>query len=666
MTILNTSRNGVHPKPFAETTPPKEAEKKHVGEGGERLEREGVQTTDSAKASGDAAGVNRFAKHELREAATTIGQMSPDGIMRAVVVAQQALTKRVAQLLADGGAPNAAKDASVDDAPELKLPATGAAALIALAGALQKAMLGGAIATLKQNSQLWSSLSDAQREKLDGLQSAYDQAEAHQTTAQNTNDVAKQHVETAQQDLALAQREGRSAQEVSAAAQRAYNDALAAHAPQAELDSLKQDLTNAKQQETGAQAAVVQAQSKLERASQELQGAQAALSSAAQATNQAVQHMDKAIQLVINRNFLDPRLGPAGKDSMSGAAAVTLLMGRLNAMGAKVAQDELESKQTLYEQQQAARQADQKQKAAEFDEQQRKAEQMQKLGCIGKILSGLAMVFGFVAAVFTGGASLVLAAVGLAVFAADQIGQLVTGKSFISEALQPLMDKVLKPLMDFLASVVTKALEACGVAAETAKMAGAIIGGVIAAVALVAASFAVSAVGKIASKLVGAMTKQIAKLAESSIGKFLSNTMSNMSNWVSNAFEKSGLKSMMSKLDTGFNRIKSAIGADTPAGAQLWEVRAKYASHGTQMAGSVVQTGFDVASAVAEDKAMKALAAMKESMFASKLLQQLMSQALETYQGTIEALMSMMKSASATLSNENTTLTSMYANVRRI
>lgn len=617
-------------------------------------------------ASRNAAGANRFAEHELREAAATMGQMSPDGIMRAVVVVQQALTKRVAQLAAEGASLNSSKGASVDDAPELKLPTTGAASLIALAGMLQKAILGGAVATLKENAKLWSALSDAERKKLDDLQSTYDKAEAHQTTAQQTGDIAQQHVDTAQQTLGQAQRDERGAQDVSTEAQKAYNDALAAHAPQAELDSLRQDLANAKQQEAGAHATVIQAQSNLERASRELQSAHAALSSAAQATSQAVQHMDKAIQLVINRNFFDPRLGPAGKDSLSGAAAVTLLMGRLNALGAKAAQDELESKQQLYEQQQAARQADQKERAAEFDEQQRKAEQMQKLGCIGKVLSGLAMVFGFAAALFTGGASLVLAAVGLAVFAADQIGQLVTGKSFISEALQPLMDKVLKPLMDFLSNVITKALEACGVAAETAKMAGAIIGGVIAAVALVAASFAVSAVGKIASKLVGAMTKQIAKLAESSIGKFLSNTMNNVGGFVSSALEKSGIKNAMSKLGTGFNRIKTAIGADTPKGAQLWEVRTKYVAAGTQMSGSVVQGGFDVASAIAEDKAMKALAAMKESMFNSKVLQQLMTQALEMYQGTIEALMAIMKSASAGLSNETATLMTMYANVRRI
>ncbi|SUG71798.1 pathogenicity island 1 effector protein [Salmonella enterica subsp. enterica] len=53
-------------------------------------------------------------------------------------------------------------------------------------------------------------------------------------------------------------------------------------------------------------------------------------------------------------------------------------------------------------------------KSAEFQEETRKAEETNRImGCIGKVLGALLTIVSVVAAVFTGGASLALAAVGL-------------------------------------------------------------------------------------------------------------------------------------------------------------------------------------------------------------------------------------------------------------
>lgn len=93
----------------------------------------------------------------------------------------------------------------------------------------------------------------------------------------------------------------------------------------------------------------------------------------------------------------------------------------------------------------------------------RKAEELNRtMGCIGKILGAVLTVISVVAAAFTGGASLALAAIGVALMVADEVVKATTGVSFMEEALKPLMDKVLKPLMDLLGKAITKALESMG------------------------------------------------------------------------------------------------------------------------------------------------------------------------------------------------------------
>ncbi|MGS9092666.1 type III secretion system translocon subunit SctE, partial [Salmonella enterica subsp. enterica serovar Infantis] len=66
-------------------------------------------------------------------------------------------------------------------------------------------------------------------------------------------------------------------------------------------------------------------------------------------------------------------------------------------------------------------------------------------------------------AVITGGASLALAALGIAVMVAEEIVKAATGVSFIQHALNPIMEHVLKPLIDLIGKAITKTLEGIGV-----------------------------------------------------------------------------------------------------------------------------------------------------------------------------------------------------------
>ncbi len=130
---------------------------------------------------------------------------------------------------------------------------------------------------------------------------------------------------------------------------------------------------------------------------------------------------------------------------------------------------------------------DAEKKAKEYEEEVRKAEEMQKtMGCLGKVLGWLITAVSFVAAAFTGGASLALAAVGLALAIGDEINQAVTGNSFIADAMQPIMDAVVKPLMELFGKIFAGILESMGVDKETAEMVGKIMGAIAAAAVLVA------------------------------------------------------------------------------------------------------------------------------------------------------------------------------------
>lgn len=195
------------------------------------------------------------------------------------------------------------------------------------------------------------------------------------------------------------------------------------------------------------------------------------------------------------------------KQEKNDCKTLTFLLAVMSELINKSSDDDLKAsallKQTLAE----ASAADAQKKAKEYDEQTQKAAEMNKtMGCVGKILGWLIVAVSCVAAVFSGGASLALAAVGLALAVGDEIYQAATGKSFMQEATQPLMDNVIKPLMDKLGDVFAKALEGLGVNKDTAEMIGKIAGAVVAGVILIAGMVVG---GKVLSKVFGAVIEKL-------------------------------------------------------------------------------------------------------------------------------------------------------------
>lgn len=173
-----------------------------------------------------------------------------------------------------------------------------------------------------------------------------------------------------------------------------------------------------------------------------------------------------------------------------------------------------------------------------------KAEAMNKaMGCVGKILGALLTTIAIVGAVFSGGASLVLAGIGLALMVADEIYKGVTGKSFMEEALKPVMN-LIKPLLEFVMNKLGALFEKMGLDPQVAQMVGMILVSVV--IALAATALALTGTGgmvaNFASKMLSKIGPALTRLLENTIGKLVSElvkrTVSQGARQISAAFRK--------------------------------------------------------------------------------------------------------------------------------
>lgn len=195
------------------------------------------------------------------------------------------------------------------------------------------------------------------------------------------------------------------------------------------------------------------------------------------------------------------------KEADAESKTLTFLMALIAQLINKSSSDDLQASAELKQKLAEAAAKDAEKKAKEYEEEVRKAEEMQKtMGCIGKILGWIVTAVSFAAAAFTGGASLALAAVGLALAIGDDISQAVTGRSFMADAMQPLMDAIVKPLMEMMGKIFSAILQSFGIDKDTADMVGQILGAIAAAAVLVAG---VMVAGSVMSKVFGTVMKKI-------------------------------------------------------------------------------------------------------------------------------------------------------------
>lgn len=473
--------------------------------------------------------------------------------------------------------------------------------LMVLMGEVSLSQLEGRLATwramMESQKAMGNQLSQELQTALEGAEQATD---AYQL-ALTALSISKSALEAAEQKLAQAQ---------------------------TTLDALSPDDAGYSQ----ALAAREQAANERGQAKQKVDQAQA---SAELAHSQAVEKGEKADKLLTQAQGVGIRndsLQKSEKDNLSNVAKLTLLMAMFAELVGKNSEESLKNDLALFQALQEGRKTEMEKKSAEYQEEVRKAEELNRImGCVGKILGALLTVVSVVAAAFTGGASLALAAVGLALMMADEITKATTGVSFMQEALKPLMENILKPLMEMIGKAISKALEEFGVDKKKAEMIGAIAGAVLAAIAMVAIIVVVSLVGKgAAAKLGNAMSKFFGD----AVKKIVPNV----------------LKEFAKKASTSATQLAQRVGLRTDTlGKQLMANRLNTAVLVGEVGNETAQAGGNVASGIFMKNASEAMADFHLARAAMEQISQWLKQAVETFSDSQKVTQELNRAMSAAL-----------------
>ncbi|AJC22358.1 type III secretion system translocon subunit SctE [Pandoraea pulmonicola] len=607
---------------------------------------------------------NVYQKHPLREAVGALGRLTPGEQKTVISAAQRAflgeMAMRASSLdVADplGDAPRLAEpryevtlsgaDGAMGDVDEAATTPTptrpGIATLTEVLAVLRSTATVDSLNRLELNARVWNELSAA-------IKNTLEQLSLEATTANNAADEATQAASRAADNVAQAVQAEKRADKALDDAKRALADAQRRGASAADIQTCKRAVDDA---QTAANAA------KLHAATERAAAASAAADAATKA-RQAVDAEAKANSAVQSAML---QLGPGSpvarqvdRERLSGEARLTKILGELSALMSKGSVQELETQQKLFNEMQARRQEAMRRKSDEYQEQVRKAEEMQRtMGCIGKILGWVITAVGVAAAAFTGGASLALAAVGLALVVGDQVIKAATGFSFMDKLLQPVMD-ILKPLMNRVSDAIASVLEACGVNSETAQLVGSILGAVVTGVALVAAAvLGVTLVRAVAQRVADAIASQLTRSLDSTIVRTLME-----------AIEKSGLKSLATRTEAAMGRLGKAVGIKTEEDALLVANRVEFASVALGMGNQVSQAVSDVVVGVAEKRAMHLMAEIKRVISDSRLISDLLKKAVETFATQNQVLAQIMQQMSNSMATQVSAAEQVLRNVRAV
>lgn len=317
--------------------------------------------------------------------------------------------------------------------------------------------------------------------------------------------------------------------------------------------------------------------------------------SKAQAANAKADQLLKALDAGQGRG--SEVLESQRRQNLDAASRMVLFMARFAELIGDAAEVRLEAEKKTASEIRDAQAAVALRKAEEYEDQVRKAEETnKKMGCIGKILGAVLTVVSVVGAVFTGGASLAIAAVGIALMAGDMIGKAITGVSFMEKAMKPVMDHVLSPIIAAIGKALTAALGSIGVDAEKAAMIGNIAGAIAGALLMVAAIVVVSVVGKgAASRIAPKLGEMIGKIA----GKMVPDLL------------KQGSKSASRMFSQMATKIRGSVGLQSDAASLAkYGTRLEMAMAGTEGVSATAQSALQIKSATHQAKAAEHMASV--------------------------------------------------------
>ncbi|CAO97728.1 type III secretion system translocon subunit SctE [Erwinia tasmaniensis] len=314
------------------------------------------------------------------------------------------------------------------------------------------------------------------------------------------------------------------------------------------------------------------------------------------------------------------------KQENPNAKGLTFLMALISQLINQSSSEDLNATAELKKKLSEAAAKDAEKKAAEYEEQVRKAEELQNtLGCVGKIFAYVVTAALTAAALVTGGATLILVAgIGVAMLAAEEIQTAMTGSSFMSDGMQWVMEKVLQPLVDLYSKIFTAVLKEFGVSDEKAEMVGKILGAIQAVIVMIGT---LVVAGSVAKSLVSHLMKSLGKNISSQL---LKNMMTNVSHITKSFTQGFGRSLGMGPVQTAqfATRIQSAVTVGT-------------------FLNSIAQAGGGIVAAHISVKASEARAQMMNDAAMQTMLNEIMSRAVDIFTLRMETVNSIVKNISA-------------------
>ncbi len=362
------------------------------------------------------------------------------------------------------------------------------------------------------------------------------------------------------------------------------------------------------------------------------------------------------------------------------------------------ASDKLQSDLEMNRIQMQARQAEMKRKSDEYEEQVRKAEEAQKMaGCIGKILGGIAIALGAITTLFGGGGT-ALMAVGIALMIADPIVEAISGQSLTGMIMNPLMEHVLMPLMNFLGDIVSKIFDSTPIGlllkaidqATGANMMDTIHTIVTAAVAI-AAIVAIALVAKSAAKfliekmtqamtsaIMQAIKSAIAKVIKKIIPKIVRNAAKQGTSALSNAGKAAAkeINKLTTEITKKIDKISEQVtknitgvlkSSDSGVMRNLAEINLNHINMlrtGVEGSNAIVQYGMNINIANIRFEASKALAQFQLANSDVKILRDLLSTIFSRFREDQKLIQSVGQQLNHSLQNADSSSRSIVRNIK--
>lgn len=439
--------------------------------------------------------------------------------------------------------------------------------------------------------------------------------------------LAQEVVDTAMAGMASAEAELLAAAEALKQAEaevKRLEKALAEAAPE-DQDGIRAELEAAK-------GKAAEAQVKMDAGIEELVKASTAL-------NQALSDLE---DFKSEADKLDPNgsVSARGDDkARTNAALLGELLAMLQEIIGKANDAKLEAETKLIQEVLRLREAENMRRSQEYQEQVAKAEAAQKkMGCIGKIIGWVVTVVAVVAAPFTGGASMVLAGVGLALAIGEELGLNVMGK-----IMEPIM-KLVMELVKVVGNVIGDVLTQLGVPKDIVAKIKDVLG-VIAVAAMIIAAVVLT------KRVAGtAAVQQLAKAVTRAVSEAISKALPQMI--------KAAARSVSQTVDDVARAISKTAAKVTGANADNMASRAGYAikaSHTLQFANQVSKVTGDVIIADMYVNAAKLLAQLEVGLVASEIFRELIQKILEYFIQTKNLVQQLFQEMSNVQTNEHDT-----------